>query len=79
MEVWVENLKIESRKFNIFQTNLCGKQNSNIYLSLYSIFMIYDSELFSNVCQFVFYYSSNKNTLPISIYFIYKIVQTLRR
>ena len=48
MEVWVENFKKQSRKFTIFQTNQYhesyGKQNSN--LSLFSIFMRYDSELF---------------------------------
>ena len=42
--------KNESRKFN-----QCGKQNNN--LSLYSIFMRYDSELFSNVGQSAIFYS----------------------
>ena len=47
--------KNESRKFTIFETNQYGKQNSN--LSMYSIFMRYESELFSNLSQFAFYYS----------------------
>ena len=64
-DIWLRTFKIwkfelktsknESRKFTIFQTNQYGKQNS--YLSLFSIFMRYDSELFSNVGQFAMYYS----------------------
>ena len=57
-EIWKFELKTsenESRKFTIFQTNQYGKQNSN--LSLYSIFMSFDSELISNVSEFAFYYS----------------------
>ena len=57
-KIWKFELKTsknESHKFTIFQTNQYGKQNSN--LSLISIFMRYDSELFSNVGQFAIYYS----------------------
>ena len=64
-DIWLRTFKIwkfelktsknESRKFTIFQTNQNGKLNNN--LSLYSIFMRYDSELFSNVSQYAFYYS----------------------
>ena len=57
-KIWKLELKTsknKSRKFTTFQANQYTKQNSN--LSLYSIFMRYDSELFSNVSQFAFYYS----------------------
>ena len=70
---FLENLSFECKNIlenirTMFSGNTClfvetsdlellkyGSLNSN--LSLYSIFMRYDSELFSKVSQFAFYYS----------------------
>ena len=48
--------KNESRKFTIFQTNQCGKQNSNLSKVFYLEALI--NETFSKASQSVFYYSS---------------------